>query len=393
MITLTNTTHILELGTTTTSGINYFVSYVDHTPSGGTIWDNQGSIASITTTTILSAPAAATQRQVKLISIENTGTTANTVTIKKDVSGTEYVLYSATLQAGENLTYADGSGFDKHSKGGDETSVNVSEKNTPISARSLSVLKVWTTAEAAGIMHTLALSTGNPWAWSPWAPWVNGRATDGTTTADNGCLKIPNPSSGSNYITGFSVSATTACVPMLLDVLWVNTGLVVTTTTAQAITPVSLPARDANWTSNGENVNFAIFVTTATTNAGVIANTTISYTNQDWVSGRTGTMSSFPITAVAGTIVPFQLAAWDTGIRSVQSVTLGTSYGAGAISLIGYRIITLAPHLIANAGWKFQPAFGSTNTKIHNWVCLLPAYMPTVTTATTLTAFVNIEEK
>jgi hypothetical protein len=75
---------------------------------------------------------------------------------------------------------------------------------------------------------------------------LNGRATGGTTTADNGCLKIPNPSSGSNYITGFSVSATTACVPMLLDVLWVNTGLVVTTTTAQAITPVSLPSRDAN---------------------------------------------------------------------------------------------------------------------------------------------------
>jgi hypothetical protein len=43
---------------------------------------------------------------------------------------------------------------------------------------------------------------------------------------------------------------------MLIDLLWVNTGLVVTTTTAQAITPVALPARDAAGTTNGDDVKW-----------------------------------------------------------------------------------------------------------------------------------------
>jgi hypothetical protein len=50
-------------------------------------------------------------------------------------------------------------------------------------------------------------------------------------------------------------------------------------------------------------------------------------------------MASFPATAVAGTLVPFQLATGDRGVQSVQSVTLGTSYVAGAISLVLFRII------------------------------------------------------
>jgi hypothetical protein len=137
---------------------------------------------------------------------------------------------------------------------------------------------------------------------------------------------------------------------MLIDLMWINTGLVVTTLTAQAITPVALPARDATGTTNGDDVQFGILVTTATTNAGAIANITISYTNQAGTAGKVGTMASFPITAVAGTIIPFQLATGDTGIRSVQSITIGTSLVTGTISLIGYRIISMAPHLVANAG-------------------------------------------
>jgi hypothetical protein len=137
---------------------------------------------------------------------------------------------------------------------------------------------------------------------------------------------------------------------MLIDLMWINTGLVVTTITAQAITPVALPARDATGTTNGDDVQFGVLVTTATTNAAAITNMTISYTNQAGTAGKVGTISSFPATAVAGTLVPFQLATGDTGIRSVQSITLGTTLTAGAISLIGYRIISMAPHLVANAG-------------------------------------------
>lgn len=393
MIFLTNTTHTLEVATSSTSTTNYYISYVDITTSWWTPWDNQGSISSATTTTVLSAPAASTQRQIKLISIENTGTDSNTYTIKKDVSATEYVIYTCTLKPWENLTYTDGKGFDKHAQDGSDISMTTNNATTPISTTSFNFMKVWSTAESAGVLHSLHDRTGTPWAWAPWTPWLNGRATDWTTASDKWCIPVKNPATWVNYLTSHIASATTASAQMLIDILWVNSGLVVTTTTAQAITFTTLPARDATGTTNWEDVMIWLLVTTATTNAGAITNCTASYTDSDWNAGNTATMSSFPITAVAGTIVPFQLAAWDKWVRSVQSVTLGTSMVTGAVSLIAYRIISWVPVLVANAGWKFQPALSGVNVRLYNGVCLIPVYMPTATTATTVTWFINIEEK
>lgn len=104
-------------------------------------------------------------------------------------------------------------------------------------------------------------------------------------------------------------------------------------------------------------------------------------------------MTSFPATAVAGTLVPFQLQAGDVGIRSVQSITLGTSYVAGTISLIGYRLLAAAPVLLANAGGAFNTNMANINVRLYNGVCLLPIYMPTGAVATTVNSFINIEEK
>jgi hypothetical protein len=50
-------------------------------------------------------------------------------------------------------------------------------------------------------------------------------------------------------------------------------------------------------------------------------------------------MASFPATAAAGTFVPFQLAAGDTGVRSVQGLTLGTSLTSGTVHLVQYRVL------------------------------------------------------
>lgn len=86
--------------------------------------------------------------------------------------------------------------------------------------------------------------------WAPGTPGLNGRATDGTAGADAGCIPVKNPTTGSNYLTAHCSSATTACVPMLIDLMWINTALVVTTLTAQALTPVALPARDQTGTTN-----------------------------------------------------------------------------------------------------------------------------------------------
>jgi hypothetical protein len=78
-------------------------------------------------------------------------------------------------------------------------------------------------------------------------------------------------------------------------------------------------------------------------------------TDQSGNSGNTGTITSFPATAVAGTFVPFNLAAGDTGVRSIQTLTLGTSYGGGTIHLVQYRPIAYVPLSAANIGASMAP--------------------------------------
>jgi hypothetical protein len=125
MITLTATTHILELTTASATAVDVFVSYADHTTSGAVLGDQQTLISTATTTTVLAAPAGSTQRQIKLISINNTGATPNVVTVKKDISGTEYDLFYTTLQANENLTYVDGRGWTQYTATGQAYTANV----------------------------------------------------------------------------------------------------------------------------------------------------------------------------------------------------------------------------------------------------------------------------
>jgi len=113
MIILKATTEILELVTSSVADIDYSISYVDITTTSFAPSTNEGKITTATTTTILSAPSASTQRQIKLVTITNRHTsTTNTVLVKKDISGTEYYLTpSITLLAGEVLQYVDSQGW------------------------------------------------------------------------------------------------------------------------------------------------------------------------------------------------------------------------------------------------------------------------------------------
>jgi hypothetical protein len=113
MILLKATTETLTLTTSTIADIDYSISYADITTSTFSPSTSEGKIITATTTTVLTAPAASTQRQVKLISITNRhASTTNTVVISKVVSGTSYYLTPvATLLAGESMQYMDGQGW------------------------------------------------------------------------------------------------------------------------------------------------------------------------------------------------------------------------------------------------------------------------------------------
>ena len=249
------------------------------------------------------------------------------------------------------------------------------------------LFKVGTAAEAVGVLHSLFYATGNPGAAAAPTPGLAGAAL----TTYGGQIPFTNPSSGNTYLLRLACSATVACGLWVLDRLWHNSGIVVTTTTAQTINSVAWPARDRDGSTNGAGVMVGIEVRTATTNAGAITNTTMSYTNQAGTAGRTATIASFPATAVIGTFVPFQLQGDDTGVRSIQSVTLGTSYGAGAIHLVAYRPLAVLGLTIANIPFDLG-AIGAGVVRLFDNTVPFLVQMPTATTATTFQGTLGVTQ-
>ncbi len=388
MLILAATNEAVELVSSSTSALHVVASWVDITSSAFTPDATETTISSATDTTIVAAPASSTQRQVKEITIRNAGAAANVVTVQKDVAGTEYeITPDVTLAAGEALCYGDQAGWYVLDAYGRRKAT--ASEVAGVAGRASSFLKVGTATEAAGVLFSHRASTGFPGAWTLGTPGVNGENMDNTF---GGCLPFTNAGSGGIYLTGLTATMSVTGGVWLVDLLWYNTGLTVTTTTAQTFTTPTFPARDVNGSTNGEGVEFGIMVTTATTNAGAITNTTASYTDSDGNTGATATISSFPATAVAGTVVPFQLAAGDKGVRAIASVTLGTTYGGGAISIIAFRRIAFVPIPVINTG---QAAMFASNpgVRLYDGSCLHLWQLPTATTATTVQGVATFAER
>ena len=108
---LNATTDKLEIvlgGTVATNQLNWNVSYQDITSSGMTLPQSAGAGLTNNTTPIdiVAAPAASTTRQVTHINVFNADTATATVTIQKDVSGTNYVLISYSVVSGDTLMWS-----------------------------------------------------------------------------------------------------------------------------------------------------------------------------------------------------------------------------------------------------------------------------------------------
>lgn len=173
-----------------------------------------------------------------------------------------------------------------------------------------------------------------PAAMTAPASGVNGEALTATIG-----LPFPTPTGGENvYLSQFSANASHYGILMLCDRLWQNSGLSVTSTSAQPITPVAIPARDANGATDGVGVMVGIETTTATSGAPIF---TISYTNSSGTAGRTATITNTTSRA-KGTFQTFALQTGDVGVRSVESYTGSSSMSVGAISLVLYRPLAMA---------------------------------------------------
>lgn len=185
------------------------------------------------------------------------------------------------------------------------------------------------------------LLSGVPGAAAVPTPGMAGEAL----TSYAGQIPFTNPGSGNTYLARLSamLSLSTGASTLdgffivLCDRLWHNSGIDVTQTTAQTINSVAWPARDRNESTNGEQVLVALESSNDLGNGGYANTTTLQYTNQAGTSGRTGTMAIGPGGSSPSSFVTFELDAGDTGIRSIQSLTLGASYISGNMHLVAYR--------------------------------------------------------
>ena len=401
---LAGTSAKVVMSTSSTADIAVCASWTDITPTTLTGGNDNTLSNTAAVTDIVGSPAASTQRQIKNIKIYNYDTTdSNTITVSHTDGVLSAVIYRRTLAPYESIEYDGGKWVYYNAQG------------IPVNAESTDVVgftgfpfefhKIGTAAEAIGNWYAFFKDSGFPGAYSLGAPGLNGWWVDAsqTTNAANpagaaqvGVNRLVAPASGSYYVNDIGVGSSVAHLLNLIDIIWYNTGAVVTTTTAQGITvPAgSKPARDTYGTTNGDGWQIGILVTTATTNAGAITNMTCSYTDSDGNAGNTATIASFPATAVIGTFVPFQLAAGDRGVRSVESLTLGTSLVTGAVSLVIYRNISAVVNPVANVGGIMnRVSTDPTGVRIYNGSALNWIYRAAATTATTMNGTINIVER
>jgi hypothetical protein len=396
MFNLTSTSDLLRVVTSAAAQIEVHCSWADVVNATSAVTLGGEPVAHITTattTTIVPAPALGSSRNVKHINITNDHPSASCKVEVEMTDGTTVIeLMGFILLPGENMIMnEEGRWAHRDAQGAEYPPAGLGAYG----GYNIALYKTGTAAEAVGTFYATAKDGGFPGAWSPGTPGINGRVTDGTLASDNGCMLIRNPTTGANYLTKARITSSVAHSSYWMDVLWVNSGLVVTTTTAQAIVSPTLPARDIDGTTNGAGCQIGLLFTAAATNAAVNSTMTVNYTNSDGTTGRTARLtaivgSQVPATPVIGTVVWFNLDAGDRGVRSIQGITLATSLVTGSVSLFIARDLasvgTVQPSIEA------REDYGS-GVRLFNGTCGLHYYLASAVTATLFSGELTIQEK
>jgi hypothetical protein len=395
MLILSSTSDIIRVVTSAAAQVEVHASWVDL--NGTTITPdrtNTPHITTATTTTVVAAPAASTKRNVKHLNITNDHASASCAVTVEHFDGTTAIeLIAFILLPGENMIFNEEGRWTHRDAQGAEYPPAGKGAYDGFSAP---FMKSGTAPDAVGYWYCTSKDAGFPGAWSPGTPGVNGRNTDGTTAADFGCIPVKNPAVGANYLTELLMASSVVHYNLFFDCLWVNTGLVITTTTAQTVTMGTLPARDINGTTNGEGCGIAILCTAAVGLAAVASNAVVSYTNSDGTAGRTATLSAqigsqAPATPVIGTLIWFNLQAGDKGVRSIQSITLNTTWVSGTISLMITRdIASIGPTLVNIPASR---ELSDPGIRLYNGTTLLHCVLASAATATFFNGELAIQEK
>jgi hypothetical protein len=258
------------------------------------------------------------------------------------------------------------------------------------------VLTALTVAQRANYIKTLpSLGTwGSSWLSPGGTPAAastpsSGVAGDIPTSATAGAIPFVNPSSGLTYLArveGMTLQTNALAPPFYLalyDRLWHNSGLSISSTSAQTVGSPTLTRGNANgagveaWWENYTGKDF-----------GPSPTGTVAYTDQDGNLETTGTTGVFDTSSrFAGCVVPIQLATGDTGVRSIQTWTANATFGtSGSFGLVLRKLLTSFMFDKPNMLHQFDE-FSVVMPRIYDDACLefLWYPMPSQTTPVNLT--------
>jgi hypothetical protein len=145
-------------------------------------------------------------------------------------------------------------------------------------------------------------------------------------TSDSAIGPIPGATSGKLQIIGgrFNTSGLAGAMPVAIDLLNVSGGLSGTVTTEQT-TNLPTAALTRHTGGDGVFIGIVIYATVGTTATTI----SVRYTNQAGTANRTSTVTAFGATGFreVGRLIQIPLEAGDTGVRSVEGVTLTATTG------------------------------------------------------------------
>lgn len=223
--------------------------------------------------------------------------------------------------------------------------------------------------------YNLRYANGNPGTYAAPSSGINGAAVTGnaglTRTDPSGAVKA--------YAAGLNIAASTAGTMWLIDRLWHNSGLVVTQTTAQTITPAALPARDLDGATAGRGV-MAAMEWSATGGAGT-PTVTLTYTNSASVASRTAVMTGVATPPVGTFEIFASTSSGDLGIQSVQSFIQSATRTSGTMHLVLFKPLLVVQCVAAGIPGIVDSLTGG-RPELFNGSSLEMVWFPSVTTAT-----------
>lgn len=243
------------------------------------------------------------------------------------------------------------------------------------------ITKAITPTLVAGRPHSLWALGGSPGAGS-FDTTLNGVVLSSTSAMVNGQIPHTDPVTGEAKLARFTGQASQPGVLVLCDRLWHNGGFTITSTSSQAISAPTFPARDNTGTTNGDGVMLGLEVSSATGSG--TPTITVGYTNQSGTTSRSATNAVATVaSSAAGAFYPIGLQAGDTGVRTPTSLTLSATWTSGTINLVAYRVLAALPLTQANVANELD-ALTSGMPRLFNGVVPFLLFIPNTTTASNI---------